>query len=76
LGQRSFRKNIQSCETDDLGVLYEIVFGAKEVSSWWRRWILQFDGFNFAEGSSDYNFLEERIEICKLVAEGGNKWDS
>jgi hypothetical protein len=54
----------------------EFFFWNKEVSSWWRRWILRFDGFDFAEGSPDYNSLEERIEICKLVAEGGNKWDS
>jgi hypothetical protein len=31
-------------------VLYEIVFGAKEVSTWWRK-----------EVSLDYNSLKERI---------------
>jgi hypothetical protein len=34
---------------DDLRLLYEIAFDSKKVSSWWRKRILLFDGFNFAE---------------------------
>jgi hypothetical protein len=52
-------ERISKTKTDDLRVLYEIVFDAKEVSSWWRTRILRFDGFDFAKGSSDYNSLEE-----------------
>jgi hypothetical protein len=54
-------ERISKAETDYLRVLYEIVFGAKEVSSWCRRKILRLDGFDFAEGSPDYNSLEELI---------------
>jgi tetrahydromethanopterin S-methyltransferase subunit G len=54
-------ERISKAETDDLRVLYEIVFGAKEVLSWFRRRILRFDGFVFAAGSPVYNSLEEII---------------
>jgi hypothetical protein len=54
LGTKKFFKRISKAETDDLWVLYEIVFGVKEISSWWRRKILRFDGFDFAEQSPDF----------------------
>jgi hypothetical protein len=41
--------NFESCVMDDLRLLYEIAFDSKKVSSWWRKRILLFDGFNFAE---------------------------
>jgi hypothetical protein len=36
-------ERLSKAETDGLRVLYEIVFGAKKVSSWFRGRILRFD---------------------------------
>jgi hypothetical protein len=68
-------ERISKAKTDNLRVLYQIVFDAKEVSSWWRTRILRFDGFDFAKGSSDYNSLEES-EFGSWLLNVGNKWDS